>query len=282
MEPWYTEINQRLSLIIDAYCPTKVRDAMLYSLLAGGKRIRPIFCLQVMQSYGYDYHPYLDLACAIEMVHTYSLIHDDLPAMDNDDLRRGKPTCHKQFDEATAILAGDALLNESIRIVLKMNLTPSMRVDLSSILLQASGLEGMIYGQELDARGEHTSESDLIDLHLAKTGALLGASFALGACVVTRKKEEIAAWKHIGESIGLAFQIQDDILDVTGDALTLGKNPGSDKANHKVTYCTLLGIKEAQERADLFFNQAIESVRQLAKYPEPLVETISLLRKRVK
>ena len=150
MEQIIQDINTRLIQITDCFQDSKVKDAMKYSLLAGGKRIRPLLMLRIIQSYGLDYHDYLDAACAIEMIHTYSLIHDDLPGMDNDDLRRGKPTCHRQFDEATAILAGDGLLNEAANVILKANYNSELKIALLSILYQSSGVNGMILGQALD------------------------------------------------------------------------------------------------------------------------------------
>ena len=148
------EINQRLENILSQYPDSKVKEAMYYSLKAGGKRIRPLIVLQVIRAYGLDYRKYIDIACALEMIHTYSLIHDDLPGMDNDDLRRGKPTCHKQFGEATAILAGDGLLNEAVNIILQTNLDDSLKLSLVSCLYTSSGINGMILGQEYDIENE--------------------------------------------------------------------------------------------------------------------------------
>ena len=150
MDKIIEEINERLKSILDQYPDGTVKEAMYYSLQAGGKRIRPVFLLQVIRSYGLDYHPYIDVACALEMIHTYSLIHDDLPGMDNDDLRRGQPTCHKKFNEAIAILAGDGLLNEAANIIINCHLESDLTLSLLSCLYRSSGIAGMIYGQELD------------------------------------------------------------------------------------------------------------------------------------
>ena len=257
------EINQRLENILSQYPDSKVKEAMYYSLKAGGKRIRPLIVLQVIRAYGHDYRKYIDIACALEMIHTYSLIHDDLPGMDNDDLRRGKPTCHKQFGEATAILAGDGLLNEAVNIILQTNLNDSLKLSLVSCLYTSSGINGMILGQEYDIENEEKklSKETLDKIHHYKTGKLLSCAFQMGALIASPNDLEIL--KQIGYKIGLAFQIQDDILDVTSDAKTLGKNTGSDEANHKETYVTLLGIENSQKEVDLLFNEAQQLVYSL-------------------
>ena len=223
MEQIIQNINTRLMQITDCFQDSKVKDAMKYSLLAGGKRIRPLLMLRIIQSYGLNYRDYLDAACAIEMIHTYSLIHDDLPGMDNDDLRRGKPTCHKEFDEATAILAGDGLLNEAINVILKAEYSNELKIGLLSILYQASGVNGMILGQALDIEFENKKanrkELDLIHHH--KTGDLISASMQMGALIAN--VDDLETFKEIGYKIGLAFQIQDDILDVVGNSKVLGE-----------------------------------------------------------
>ena len=263
MEQIIQDINTRLIQITDCFQDSKVKDAMKYSLLAGGKRIRPLLMLRIIQSYGLDYHDYLDAACAIEMIHTYSLIHDDLPGMDNDDLRRGKPTCHRQFDEATAILAGDGLLNEAANVILKANYNSELKIALLSILYQASGVNGMILGQALDIEFENKKanrkELDLIHHH--KTGDLISASMQMGALVAN--VDDLETFKEIGYKIGLAFQIQDDILDVVGNSELLGKNVGSDIENNKSTYVTLMGVAKSQEIADCYFNEAITLINKL-------------------
>ena len=206
------EINQRLENILSQYPDGKVKEAMYYSLKAGGKRIRPLIVLQVIRAYGLDYRKYIDIACALEMIHTYSLIHDDLPGMDNDDLRRGKPTCHKQFGEATAILAGDGLLNEAVNIILQTNLDDSLKLSLVSCLYTSSGINGMILGQEYDIENEDKklSKETLDKIHHYKTGKLLSCAFQMGALIASPNDLEIL--KQIGYKIGLAFQIQDDIF----------------------------------------------------------------------
>ena len=196
MEKLISEINDRLLQIIDRFQDSTVKEAMRYSLMAGGKRIRPVMMLQIIRSYNIDYHDYLDAACTIEMIHTYSLIHDDLPGMDNDDLRRGKPTCHKQFDEATAILEAD--FNNELKIWLLQT------------LYQASGVNGMILGQALDMKYENqkADQQELDLIHRHKTGDLISAAMKMGALIAN--KNDAAIWQEIGYKIGLAFQIQDD------------------------------------------------------------------------
>lgn len=242
------EINQRLKTILNDYPKSKVKEAMLYSLQAGGKRIRPFIVLQVIRAYNQNYHDYIDIACALEMIHTYSLIHDDLPGMDNDDLRRGKPTCHKQFGEATAILAGDGLLNEAVNIIVKTSLASDLKIALISCLYQASGISGMIYGQELDIENENKKLSidKLNTIHHYKTGKLLSCAFQLGGLIAS--PQDVKVLKEIGYKVGLAFQIQDDILDVISDSKTLGKPVGSDASNHKETYTTLIGVEASQKK----------------------------------
>ncbi len=275
------EINQRLKTILNDYPKSKVKEAMLYSLQAGGKRIRPFIVLQVIRAYNQNYHDYIDIACALEMIHTYSLIHDDLPGMDNDDLRRGKPTCHKQFGEATAILAGDGLLNEAVNIIIKTSLASDLKIALISCLYQASGISGMIYGQELDIENENKKLSidKLNTIHHYKTGKLLSCAFQLGGLIAS--SQDVKVLKEIGYKVGLAFQIQDDILDVISDSKTLGKPVGSDASNHKETYTTLIGVEASQKEVDKLFKEAIELVYSLSINHGLIIEIIELLWKRV-
>lgn len=275
------EINQRLKTILNDYPKSKVKEAMLYSLQAGGKRIRPFIVLQVIRAYNQNYHDYIDIACALEMIHTYSLIHDDLPGMDNDDLRRGKPTCHKQFGEATAILAGDGLLNEAVNIIIKTSLASDLKIALISCLYQASGISGMIYGQELDIENENKKLSidKLNTIHHYKTGKLLSCAFQLGGLIASL--QDVKVLKEIGYKVGLAFQIQDDILDVISDSKTLGKPVGSDASNHKETYTTLIGVEASQKEVDKLFKEAIKLVYSLSINHGLIIEIIELLWKRV-
>lgn len=282
MEKLINEINSRLLQIVGNYQDSVVKEAIKYSLMAGGKRIRPIMMLQVINSYGIDYHDYLDAACAIEMIHTYSLIHDDLPGMDNDDLRRGKPTCHKQFDEATAILAGDGLLNEAVNVILKAKYSNDLKISLLEILYQASGVNGMILGQVLDMEFENKKANlDQLDLiHHHKTGDLISAAVKMGALICNIK--DMPIWQEIGYKIGLAFQIQDDILDVTGNSEVLGKKTGSDLENHKSTYVSLMGVDESQKIVNQYFKEAIELLYKLKINHELILEIMEKLKKRVK
>lgn len=282
MDKLINEINDRLLQIVDSFQDSTIKEAIRYSLLAGGKRIRPIMMLHVISSYGEDYHNYIDAACALEMVHTYSLIHDDLPGMDNDDLRRGQPTCHKKFDEATAILAGDALLNEAVNVILEANYSNDLKVSLLKILYQRSGVNGMILGQALDLKYEtikaDRQELDLIHHH--KTGDLISAAMMMGAEIV--KKTDLPVWQEIGYKVGLAFQIQDDILDVTGNSEVLGKKIGSDFDNNKSTYVSLMGVEKSQEIVDQYFSEARELLNNLRIDRALILEIVEKLKRRVK
>ncbi|MGM9607768.1 MAG: polyprenyl synthetase family protein [Oscillospiraceae bacterium] len=250
-------IEARLNEFFVQECPQKeLLDAMRYSLLAGGKRIRPVLTVKFCEAAGGTAAEALDFACGAEMLHTYSLIHDDLPCMDNDDLRRGKPTCHKVFGETVATLAGDALQAAAFRTVLTADgawSDPSAPGAAASILAQAAGENGMCGGQYLDTVGDgkpHTVE-ELKVIHAGKTGALLRAACLMGviACSGYRKVDyrSFEAAKGYAENLGMAFQIQDDILDVTATTEVLGKPAGSDAANQKTTFVTLLGVPACRD-----------------------------------
>ncbi len=239
-------------------------QAMRYSLEAGGKRIRPVLCMLSAEAVGAAPEAALSCAVALEYIHTYSLIHDDLPAMDDDDLRRGKPTCHVVFGEGPAILAGDGLLTEAFTVLASdATLPPSRRVDALQVLGEAAGWRGMVGGQALDLEGEARTRagepvglSELALIHRLKTGALLRASMELGAIAGNATREDRAALRAAGEAMGLAFQIQDDILDATSTEAAMGKRVGKDEGRGKITYPLLLGLagarkalQEATERA---------------------------------
>ena len=275
------EVNARLKEILSSYRPGLVKEAMTYSVMAGGKRLRPLLFIQTLRAYNVDYHEYIDIACAIEMIHTYSLIHDDLPGMDNDDLRRGKPTCHKQFDEATAILAGDALLNESMNVILRMDLDDALKVEILRYLYNASGLSGMIYGQQQDMYFEtHAATLDELQaIHHDKTGALISVPMKIAGLIA--KKEDADKLENIGFKLGLAFQIQDDILDVTSTTETLGKKVGSDIANHKSTYVSLLGLETSQKRVEELFEECLADVYGLQLNHGLMIELFQIIMKRV-
>ena len=271
------EVNERLKEILSQYRPGLVKEAMTYSVMAGGKRLRPLLFIQTLRAYNVDYHKYIDIACAIEMIHTYSLIHDDLPGMDNDDLRRGKPTCHKQFDEATAILAGDALLNESINVILRMDLEDALKLKVLGYLYQASGMGGMIYGQQQDMYFEthKASLNELQAIHHDKTGALISVPMKIAGLIA--KEKDANALEDIGFKLGLAFQIQDDILDVTSTTETLGKRVGSDKS----TYVSLLGLEESQKRVEDLFEECLADVYGLQLNHGLMIELFQIIMKRV-
>jgi geranylgeranyl diphosphate synthase type II len=240
-----------------AHCeaaPATLREAMAYSLLAGGKRLRPILALAACEAVGGRREEALDAACAVEFIHTYSLIHDDLPAMDDDDFRRGRPTNHKKFGEAVAILAGDALCAEAFRVAAHDRRGPGREARIADVvfeLARAAGAVGMVGGQVIDieATGKRLAVSDLEVLHRAKTGELLLVAVRSGARMGGATLEQLDRLTVYGRALGLAFQIIDDVLDATADLATLGKDPGSDREAGKTTFIDLLGADGARARA---------------------------------
>ncbi len=255
---------------------SRLTKAMHYSLMAGGKRLRPILLLAGAEAVGGEPRDYLPAACALECIHTYSLIHDDLPAMDNDDLRRGKPTCHKVFGEATAILAGDALLTIAFELLVHPDLlakVPCARVvRVVHLLSQAAGLQGMVAGQMADllAEGRQVSPEELDFIHRHKTGALIAASVASGVILAGGTQEEIDAFSRYGWAIGRAFQIVDDILDIEGDEKVLGKPTGSDLKKKKATYPALYGIEPSKEKAFSLVKEALQALQGFGSQADPL------------
>lgn len=253
---------------LDKY--TKVKDneqaaiyeAMRYSVMAGGKRLRPVIALLCCEMCGGAEADVMPFACALEMIHTYSLIHDDLPAMDNDDLRRGKPTNHVVYGEGMAILAGDALLNKAMELAMSANVEPEVKVKAAAALFAASGTEGMIGGQVIDIKNSPMSSQELENLHLLKTGALIRAAGKIGAIVGKADDNETEAIDMYCKNLGIAFQVQDDILDVEGNEAELGKPIGSDKSNNKTTYVTLFGLEKARELAEYYTKSAVESLEK--------------------
>lgn len=231
---------------IDLLTPSVTREAMRYSLLAGGKRLRPQMVFSVIEGYHLNKEIGYDYAAALEMIHTYSLIHDDLPAMDNDDLRRGKPTCHKQFDEATAILAGDGLLTYAFEVLAKADLPYNALA--VQILARCAGSSGMVLGQTLDMHEDNRVDYKVLeDIYKYKTGCLFSAALMLGALASNKVDDKtLSTWDSIGNKIGIAFQIQDDLLDVRMDSAALGKS-NSDIRNEKVTAVSLLGEEQAEK-----------------------------------
>jgi len=255
--------------------PEKIHQAVRYSVFAGGKRIRPILMLASYEIFRSDYERVLAFACALEMIHTYSLIHDDLPAMDDDDFRRGKPTSHKVFGEATAILAGDALQAEAFRLMaeagIKEGLEPGRVIWAIYELANSAGLSGLVSGQimDLEKQGKKYTEKELEFIHRHKTASLIRASIKIGAILAGAEKKEIKALEEFGERIGLAFQIMDDILDIVGGE-KLGKPIGSDQKKQKATYPALLGLNKSEERAKALVEQALEFLEDFKEKAEPL------------
>ena len=250
----------------------RVIEAARYSLFAGGKRLRPILCLASAEVVGADIEPVLPAACALEMIHTYSLIHDDLPAMDNDNFRRGVPTNHKVFGEAIAILAGDALLTEAFEYFVLGGVSTDKVTEVIRIAVKAAGYRGMIGGQVIDLECEDR-KVDLATveyMHIHKTGALLSASLEIGAVLGGGEQVQTSALKNYGHHIGLAFQITDDLLDVEGDPALMGKTPGSDAAKNKMTYPALLGIAQSRDAAKEHVENALEALAGFDVRAEPL------------
>lgn len=238
--------------------------AMKYSISNGGKRLRPILVLEFCKACGGNIEDALPLACAIEYIHTYSLIHDDLPCMDDDDLRRGNPSCHKMFGEATALLAGDALLTHAFELITDADISDSAKVMAVVLLSQNAGVGGMIGGQVLDLKFESAdpSISEIITVHKLKTGALISAACLLGCIAGGASDREFAAASKFAYNLGIAFQIKDDLLDVLGDEKKLGKPIGSDAENDKVTYVSLVGVDRAQSDVEKLTDYAIKQLQE--------------------
>ena len=265
--------------------PASLHGSMRYSVFAGGKRVRPILMLAACETVGGDLERALPAACAMEMIHTYSLIHDDLPAMDDDDFRRGNPTNHKVYGEATAILAGDALLTEAFILLSREEGTgdPSARLKVIHEIAHASGSRGMVGGQMADMESEGKGEIDLAMLsyiHTHKTGALIRASVRAGAILGGATEQGLAALTRYGDAIGLAFQIADDILDVEGTTEELGKDAGSDQARGKATYPALMGLEASKARALELVDMALDALAPFDERAEPLRAIASYIVKR--
>ncbi len=247
--------------------PARLLDAMQYSLLAGGKRVRPALLLACYQACGgADKSSVMPAAVSIECMHTYSLIHDDLPCMDNDDLRRGKPTCHKQFDEETAVLAADALQALSFELLADLSVDAAVRVQLVKDMAVASGCQGMVGGQMMDILAENKAVESVLEverIHLHKTGELLRWSCEAGARLAGASAEQFEACSRYGKAVGLLFQIADDILDATATSEILGKSAGKDEAQNKATYVSVLGVTKARELADEMFELAAAACDRL-------------------
>ena len=256
----------RLYPSVDTSWYKEVIDASRYSLTLGGKRIRPIIMLEFCKLFGGDIQKVINFAVALEMIHTYSLIHDDLPCMDNDDMRRGKPSCHIKFGEDIALLAGDTLLTESFKIAANSKAHDCLKIKAISILAERAGLHGMIGGQVMDLSFEKNKpDLDLLrTMYIKKTGCLISAAAEIGAIIGGATDEEVAIAKNYAVNLGLAFQIIDDILDVTGDEAVLGKPIGSDNENGKTTFVTLLGLEKAKTVAKELTDEALGLLSMLS------------------
>jgi len=256
--------------------PDRILEAMTYSLMASGKRIRPVLCVAAAEAAGGNPEGVLPAACALEMVHTYSLIHDDLPAMDDDALRRGKPTCHMAFDEATAILAGDALLTLAFQTLSNIGLSNAEQaakwLHVIRLISYAAGYCGMIQGQMLDitSEGRQLSLAELKSMHRLKTGALIEASLSSGAVLGGLNSNKITRLESYAQNIGLAFQVADDILNIEGDPEIMGKAAGTDKLRNKNTYPSLLGLKESKNFAGQLVENALQALKSFDQKAEPL------------
>ncbi len=253
---------------------SKVCEAMRYSLMAGGKRLRPILMIAGAQALAKPYTPLLPAACAIECIHTYSLIHDDLPAMDDDDLRRGQPTCHKIYGEAVAILAGDGLLTLAFEILAKENkdIPDSLNMKATYLIAKAAGIAGMVGGQcaDIESEGKSLNQEELLYIHSHKTAAMIRVSLEAAAVLCNASPEDQKALADFGNNLGLAFQIRDDLLDIEGTEEQIGKRTGSDLKKHKATYPALFGMEQAREKARDLINTALDKIEKFGRDAEPL------------
>lgn len=268
--------------LLEAYLPPEnarpqaLSRAVRYSLFAGGKRIRPILALAATEAVGAKSEPGLSLAASLECIHTYSLIHDDLPALDNDDFRRGRPTCHKAFGEAVAILAGDALLTHAFALASDARLSPEIpsdvRIAVIAELGEAAGAAGMVGGQVEDvlSEGAAADHDQLVFIHTHKTGALIRASARIGGIIGAASRDALARISVYGERIGLAFQIADDILDVEGSRESLGKSPGKDRESRKMTFPSIVGLDRSKAMARECMDAALDALEPLGRAAEPL------------
>lgn len=240
----------------------EVVDAMKYSLTNGGKRLRPVLTLEFCKACGGDRHDAIEAACAVEFIHTYSLIHDDLPCMDNDDYRRGKPSCHKEFSEDIALLAGDGLLTHAFQIISDSDMSDSAKAKAVSLLAENAGVGGILGGQVLDLKYEigNPTVKELLTVHKMKTGALIAAACIMGCIAAGADSAKIAAASRFAYYIGIAFQIKDDILDVVGSSDKLGKPIGSDADNNKTTYVTKVGLTKAQSDVELLTQKGLKEL----------------------
>jgi geranylgeranyl diphosphate synthase, type II len=261
--------------------PISIHQAMRHSVFAGGKRIRPILCLEAGRAVAGSLPPRVeDLGAALEMLHTYSLIHDDLPALDNDDLRRGRPTCHKVFGEAIAILAGDALQTQAYEVLSRLPCSAEARVRIIEEIARGTGtINGMIGGQVVDLEAEHTKpDAETLEyIHRSKTAALITASVVTGGIYAGASSEQVSQLRCFGQAIGLAFQIVDDVLDVTQTSQQLGKTAGKDLASEKATYPALFGVEESRKRAAVLLETARQAVENFGSGANVLTDLARFL-----
>ena len=266
LKEYKTSIDAYLEKVFSdrGYDYSKVIDAMAYSVAAGGKRIRPVLTLEFARIANSNIEKMMPLACAVELIHTYSLIHDDLPCLDNDDVRRGQPSCHKQFDEATALLAGDALLTMAFDLIANSDVDDKNKVEAIKILSKNAGIHGMIGGQVLDIahEGQSVTQKQLDNINLLKTSALIEAACLIG-CVESDDGKLIDTAKTYARNVGLAFQITDDILDITSSVEQLGKPIGSDADNKKDTYVSILGIPKCKKIVEDLTNEACAKLEDI-------------------
>jgi len=270
------QVNEAIQQILQNNSSQRIVQAMMYSVMAGGKRLRPILCTAAAEAVGGNSADVLPAGCAIEMIHTYSLIHDDLPAMDNDDLRRGKPTCHVAFDEATALLAGDALLTLAFQVLSSLDhneqLSASKQLEIIHIISTAAGYNGMIEGQMRDmaSEGIPLSTEELKELHARKTGALIEASTRSGAVLGGGTPHQIDKLSSYARCVGLAFQVRDDVLNVEGDPAVMGKAVGTDDSRDKNTFPSLIGLEPSKAYAETLVKNALKEIDDFDKKADPL------------
>ena len=272
LNEYIEKVNFNSDSYLELRYPERIFEAMRYSILAGGKRLRPLLLLSACEAVGGNIEDCMPFACAMEMIHTYSLIHDDLPAMDNDDFRRGKPTCHKVYDEGIAILAGDGLLNYAFEVIFDaickkgdINLAKA-----GKIIADYSGSKGMLVGQvvDIESEGKEIDKDTLLYIHDNKTGGLIKASLMAGALIGGASEKEVEKFKEIGYKIGMAFQIKDDILDVTSTTEVLGKPVLSDVKNNKITYVSLFGMEKAKEDFEKLSEEAVKLIGEFGEKAE--------------
>ena len=284
-QAWTDAALDRL-IPLETQHPVSIHKAMRHSVFAGGKRLRPVLCMEAGRMVAGSLPRKIEeLGAALEMLHTYSLIHDDLPALDNDDLRRGRPTCHKVFGDAIAILAGDALQTQAYEVLARLECPAEARVRIIEEIARGTGtLNGMIGGQVVDLEAEHTQPTaEMLEyIHRAKTAALIAASLVSGGLYAGAKECEVKKLREFGQSIGLAFQIVDDVLDVTQTSEQLGKTAGKDTAAQKATYPALFGIEESLRKADALVSAAFEELESFGERAETLKELARYLVERKK